>query len=95
MDNIKTIFNQVYDIAGVFILWISLHYIASNLYPTYCTELGIMGFIKSVFYAQAPHCVAMRWVIYNGGSIINNMWVSIGVWFTGKLLTNLFNKVVA
>jgi hypothetical protein len=32
----------------------------------------------------------MRWVIYNGGIIINNMWVSIGVWLTAKIFSNFF-----
>jgi hypothetical protein len=87
--NFKTIINSVYEVTGVFILWITLHFIASNLYQKFCAELTLLGFIKSVFVAQGPHCIALRWVIYNGGMVINNMWISIGIWFTGKLLKQI------
>jgi len=88
----KSIINNIYDIAGIFILWIILHYAASNLYPRFCADLSIVGFIKSIFIAQSPHCVALRWVIYNGGNVINSMWVSIALWFTTKVFSNLIVK---
>lgn len=88
----KTLFQWLHDVAGIFILWIVIHYIASNMYAKFCAEVGVVGFIKSIFVAQAPHCIAMRWIIYNGGNVINNMWLSIGVWLTGKLLKDLFIK---
>lgn len=85
----KAIFNTIHEVTGFYILWIIIHYVASNLYHRFCTELTVVGFIKSVFVAQAPHCIALRWVIYNGGLAINNMWIYIGVWFTSKLLTKI------
>jgi hypothetical protein len=88
----KSIINNIYDIAGIFILWIMLHYIASNLYPRFCAELSILGFIKSIFVTQAPHCVALRWVINNGSNVINSMWASIALWFTTKVFKNLIVK---
>lgn len=88
----KSIINNIYDIAGIFILWIMLHYAASNLYPQLCAELSILGFIKSIFVTQAPHCVALRWVINNGSNVINSMWVSIALWFTTKVFKNLIVK---
>ena len=88
----KSIINNIYDIAGIFILWIMLHYVASNLYPRFCAELSILGFIKSIFVTQAPHCVALRWVINNGSNVINSMWVSIALWFTTKVFKNLIVK---
>ena len=90
--NFKSIINNIYDIAGIFILWIILHYAASNLYPRFCADLSIFGFIKSIFIAQSPHCIALRWVIYNGGNVINSMWVSIALWFTTKVFSNLIVK---
>ena len=87
--NIKSIFNAIYEVAGVFILWIIIHYIASNLYPKFCAELTFLGFIKSMFVAQSPHCIALRWVIYNGGIAINSMWVSIAFWVTTKMLKKI------
>ena len=84
------IFRLFYDIAGFFILWITIHFCAANLYYRFCAEPTFIGYVKSIFVAQAPHCIAMRWVIYNGGNIINSMWLSIAVWLT----TKVFNKII-
>ena len=89
-DKLKLISSLFYDIAGVFILWITIHFVAANLYSRFCAEQSLLGFIKSIFIAQAPHCIAMRWIIYNGGNVINSMWISIAVWFTSKV----FNKII-
>ena len=86
--NFKDVIDFIYEVAGIFILWIIIHYVAANLYARFCAELSLFGFVKSIFVAQAPHCIAMRWVIYNGGIIINSMWISISIWFTTKLLKN-------
>ena len=90
--NFLTIFKFIYEVAGIFIFWIIIHYIAANLYSHFCAELTIIGFIKSIFVAQAPHCIAMRWVIYNGGNMINSMWVTIAVWLTSKIVSNHFKN---
>jgi hypothetical protein len=87
--NMKSFFTTIYEVAGVFIIWISLHYVAANLYPSYCAETTVAGFIKSIFVAQAPHCIAMRWVIYHGGIAINSMWISIAIWISSKLLKSV------
>jgi len=90
--NIEIIKEWFYNIGGVFIVWILIHYISANLYPMFCAEASIYGLIKSIFIAEAPHCVGMRWIIYNGGSVIHTMWISIGIWVSGKIFTNLLTK---
>jgi len=80
------------NIASVFILWIIIHYIAANMYAYFCAELSLFGVIKSVFVTMTPHCVAMRWVIYNGGNAINTMWISAGLWISGKIFKTVFTK---
>jgi hypothetical protein len=90
--NFESIKNWIFNIAGVFIVWILLHYLAANLYASFCAELSIFGLFKSIFVAATPHCIAMRWIIYNGGSTINTMWISIGLWFTGKIFTNIIKN---
>jgi sulfite exporter TauE/SafE len=79
-----------FNIAGVVIIWIGLHYVTANLYPKFCAELSFIGLIKSIFVATSPYCTAMRWIIYNGGANISTMWASIGLWVTG----NVFKKYV-
>ena len=83
---IKKIIRTIYEVSGIYIFWILIHYIAANLYPMYCAEYGIIGFMKSIFIAQTPHCIAMRWVIYNGGIMINSMWISLSVWIVSKIV---------
>ena len=85
----NTIKHHLYGISGSFILWIVIHYAAANLYPHFCAETTLFGFIKSIFVANTPHCVALRWVIYNGGNIINAMWSSIALWTTATLFNNI------
>jgi len=89
---IEDIKDWCFNIAGVFVLWLFLHYISANLYAHYCAELSFIGFFKSIFIAEAPHCVALRWLIYKGGSVIHTMWASIGLWITGKIFTGLMTN---
>ena len=87
-ENVKQFIKNAIEIAGIYILWISIHFICSNMYPHFCAEFTAIGFIKSMFVIEAPHCEAMRWVIYNGGNIIHGMWAAIGIWFTKQLLVH-------
>lgn len=84
----KTI-NIIYiflSVSGTYLLWILLHYIASHLYVRFCTPVSIIGFIISPFLTATPQCQGLRWVIYNGANMINNMWVIIGTWVCSTLL---------
>jgi hypothetical protein len=74
--NFETLKNWFLNVAGIFILWIVIHYAAANLYARFCAELTFIGFVQSIFIAEAVHCIALRWVIYNGGQIIHKMWIS-------------------
>jgi hypothetical protein len=56
------------------------------MYPVYCAELGFTGFIKSAFAAPSPQCQALRFVINNGGTFINNMWIAIGTYFCSTII---------
>ena len=71
---------------GVYLLWIIFHYGASHLYIEYCVPRTWVGVITSPFLTSTPHCQGLRWMIYNGGNQINNMWITIGSWICVKLL---------
>jgi hypothetical protein len=90
-EKLKEIIKNILEIVGIYILWIILHFVCSNLYPQFCAEVSLIGFIKSIFVVETPHCIAMRWIIYNCGNIIHDMWTSIGIWISGKLLINATN----
>ena len=80
------LFTFIYSMCGYYLMWITLHYLSVHLYPTYCAPLTITGFILSPFMVAAPHCVAMRWLITEGASVIVTMWVAVGAYAIQRML---------
>jgi len=78
------------NISGIYILWIFLHYIASHLYVKLCVPNTVMGFLLSPFMTATPYCQGLRWIIYNGANMINNMWIILGTWIAANFL--IINK---
>ena len=83
--NIIKFVNFIIKISGVYLMWFLLHYVASQLYIKFCTPSDIVGFIMSPFLISTPHCQGLRWLIYNGANMINNMWIMIGAWLCAHL----------
>ena len=77
------------NLFGIYVAWISLHYFAAHLYTTFCVPLTYIGFITSPFVVPTPHCQAFRWVISNGSTHINAMWMAFGTWWVRKLWMEL------
>ena len=71
-------------------MWIFLHFFASQLYIKFCVPCTIWGLFASPFLTASPHCQGLRWVIYNGANVINNMWIFIGSWICSYIL--IINK---
>jgi hypothetical protein len=70
----------------VYIFWICIHYIGSQMYARYCTPWTLMGFIMSPFTAASPQCKGLAWVVYTGSNSINAMWVLIGTFIFNYLM---------
>jgi len=83
--SLKKIIIFCFKASGIYIMWICLHYFASQLYIKFCTPTTIIGFLLSPFLTSTPHCQALRWIIYNGGIIINNMWVILATWVCANI----------
>jgi hypothetical protein len=64
--------------AGLYVVWVVLHFLATNLYPVYCAPFSFPGLLLSPFLNSTPHCVAMRWTIHHGSASISAMWVLVG-----------------
>jgi len=75
----------VNSIAGLYILWMILHFISANLYVYYCAHMSLFGFLMSPILASAPHCRAIRWVLNSGAQSIDAMWIVLGTWVCSKL----------
>ena len=91
MDNSVSVINKVRPYlefinaaAGLFLLWVVIHFVATQLYVYYCVPLTFMGFIMSPLMVAAPHCCAFRWCIINGANNISTMWVVFGTWLAAK-----------
>ena len=72
---------------GIYLLWVCLHYVSAHLYTKLCVPAGVVGFIMSPFMMQTPHCQGLRWIVYNAGGIINNVWVLLGAWLYSILIS--------
>ena len=79
-------FKFTIQISGIYLLWICLHYIASHLYVKFCVPNTIIGFVMSPFMTATPHCLGLRWIVYNAANMINNMWIVFGTWICSTIL---------
>jgi len=86
---ILTKMKPLFEICGIYLLWICIHYFAGILYVHFCTPSTFIGFITSPLLAVTHECTAIRWIIYTGGNVISNMWIICGTWITSHLLKNI------
>jgi hypothetical protein len=86
IPKLRGYFLDFVGVFGIYALWILLHYFAPHAYVYFCTPLSLQGFALSPFVAAAPHCQAIRWVIYNGGNSIIAMWFLAGSWLLRFIL---------
>jgi hypothetical protein len=81
----------IIKVSGVYLLWIFLHFFSSYLYTKLCVPTTFFGLLMSPFLTATPHCQGLRWIIYNGANIINNMWPIVGTWLCANIM-NIENK---
>lgn len=84
-DMLSQYVEPVLSLLGIYLLWLSVFYVASHLHTYYCVPATIFGFIMTPFLVPAPHCQALRWVIYNGGISIMSAWFILGAWLISYL----------
>jgi hypothetical protein len=77
----------MYGASSLYLFWIMLHYCSAQMYVYYCAPRGFYGFLISPFLVAAPHCRAIRWIIHNGGNMVDNMWLILGTWLCSKIIT--------
>lgn len=76
-------------IIGIPLCWFIIHWIVPRIYVPMCVPRGLYGFVQSMFLTDAPHCVALRYLINISCFNINYVWVSIGTAIVGYATTNL------
>lgn len=71
---------------GIYVIWITLHYIAAHLYIYFCVPDNLLGFLISPILVPTPHCTILRWTIHQCGININVMWVFLTAWLVGIIM---------
>ena len=85
LDSIKHISRIVVQSIGIYVVWTLIHYISAHIYVRICAPSGLYGFILSIILAPSHYCYAVRWALFNGGNVINTMWIVLGVWIANYL----------
>jgi hypothetical protein len=90
----------IYDATKIYLLWVVLHYGASQLYAPVCSPYTLWGFIITPILSVTPQCKALRWIINTGGNTMETMWVILGAWLCAKIIpyasssfSNTYNKI--
>uniref|UniRef100_A0A6C0KY56 Transmembrane protein n=1 Tax=viral metagenome TaxID=1070528 RepID=A0A6C0KY56_9ZZZZ len=76
----------IYDATKIYILWVVMHYGASQIYAPVCSPYSLWGFIVTPILAVTPQCKALRWIINTGGNTMETMWFILGAWFCTKII---------
>ena len=84
-SRIKSISCYIWGIAGIYLVWILIHYFSAHLYIQLCIPYTVVGFLLSPFQAPAPHCVALRYIVYKCGESVSEMWKIIILWICAKI----------
>jgi hypothetical protein len=95
-DSIKKIFDLIYkfiivifETCFIYVVWIFIHTIASNLYTLHCARLGILDIFISTLTINAPHCSAFRWIMNKSSLVMENMWFLLGGYFSLTFLKKI------
>lgn len=78
-------FDSYLRISGIYLVYCFFHYTIPHLYTNLCVPTTFYGFISSPFMSQAPHCVAMRWTLYNVGDNLKTGFALLAGWISGLL----------
>lgn len=76
------------SVGTIYVAWILMHYIATNLYPVVCAPHTLKGFIMSPFMVTTPPCIALRWIIDSGAKAITSMWTILGAWCIQRIMVD-------
>jgi hypothetical protein len=84
-SHLGTYVQSFMKVGGIYVLYSFLHYIIPHVYTYFCVPTTLYGFLISPFMAQAPHCTALRWTLYNVGDNIKTMFALIAGWLSNLL----------
>ncbi len=83
----------IINFSWFYLMWIVLHFVASQFYIKLCVPNCFYGLFISPFISSTPHCQGLRWLIQTGANVINNMWLVIGTWLCANLFIINTNNI--
>jgi hypothetical protein len=86
------ILNGIGGTCIVHLLWVLIHWSAARLYPYFCAKSGVFGLILSSVLSQAPHCIAIAWLVETSRSCLKSMWLGFGTFAAYKLTQTLATR---
>lgn len=89
-DKIMDLIFYGVNAGSCYILWIFLHFAATQLYVKYCVGTTFLDMIYSVLYVPSPHCQGLSWVIFHGSRNISAMWFILGTYTSSILIQNIW-----
>ena len=86
-------FLDFYKAAGIYFLWIFLHWCSVQTYQYFCAPLSFWGlFFGASFASQMPHCRGALWLLNFTHQSISQMWVFLGIWISTRLMSIVSKK---
>lgn len=86
---ISSLIIYLWSCSKIYLFWISIHFASSNMYPYFCSNPSLFGFLISPFMVVAPHCKALGWIQTTSTFAIENMWVVLSTWITTQFLPSV------
>lgn len=77
-----------------YVAWTCVHWTCSNLYVSLCTPYTGIGFLKSFYLVQSPHCSAINWLGHISMTNVKDMFAVCSMWCMLRILsmTSNFDK---
>lgn len=88
LTNTKSLLKYITSPIGMYMLWVTLHYIAAHLYKNHCAPSGFWGFLLSPLMASTPYCTGLVWILQNSVIKFMAIWTIIGSWISYNLNHN-------
>lgn len=77
-----------YKAAGIYFLWIFLHWCSVQAYQYFCAPLSFWGlFFGASFASQMPHCRGALWLLNFTHQSVTQMWVFLGIWISTRVMS--------
>jgi hypothetical protein len=73
---------------------LSLHWVLTQTYATYCVPASFSGYMLSFFTAASPICAANLTLLTKTGELYAQSWLLLTFWSVG-LIGNLYRSITA